>query len=183
MVASIELLLGGARSGKTRLAQGRAAESGLEPVYLATATAGDAAMQQRIAHHRRDRATDSLAWTTIEEPLQLGPAIREHLQAGRCLVVDCLTLWLSNCLQRHCWPEQRTAFLDALQSAGGQTDGPPGDRDCRLILVSNETGLGVVPMGALTRDFVDASGRLHQQIACLADAVSLVVAGLPLNLK
>lgn len=164
-----ELILGGARSGKSRLAEQRARESGLELLYLATATAGDGEMSERIRHHQSRRGDD---WALLEEPLALADALLEHHRPDRCILVDCLTLWLSNCLHSECWPLQRNALLEALPQLQG-----------RIIFVSNETGLGVVPIGELTRQFVDESGFLHQRLAELCPRVTLTVAGLPLTLK
>lgn len=164
-----ELILGGARSGKSRLAEQRALASGLEPLYLATATAGDGEMAERIRHHRARRGAD---WGLIEEPIALADTLLLNSRAERCILVDCLTLWLSNCLHQGCWASERQALLAALPMLPGQ-----------VILVSNETGLGVVPMGELTRQFVDESGFLHQQLAQSCQRVTLVVAGLPMTLK
>lgn len=166
----IELILGGARSGKSRLAEQRADASGRPVVYIATAQAGDGEMQDRIEHHRRQRPPH---WQTVEEPLHLARAIRQH-QHGHLILVDCLTLWLSNLLchpDNSLFEQEKAALLDCLR------DRPD------IILVSNETGLGVVPMGELTRRFVDEAGWLHQAIAALAARVTLVVAGLPHILK
>ena len=164
-----ELILGGARSGKSALAEARAKASGLDMVYLATATAGDKEMSSRIAHHRQRRGTD---WHLVEEPVALAAALRSHHGEERCVVVDCLTLWLSNCLHEECWESESAALLDTLPELSGH-----------VILVSNETGLGVVPMGELTRRFVDESGFLHQRTAQLCQQVTLTVAGLPVSLK
>nr|WP_210425353.1 bifunctional adenosylcobinamide kinase/adenosylcobinamide-phosphate guanylyltransferase [Spongiibacter thalassae] len=169
----MELYLGGARSGKSRLAEARARASGLELVYIATATAGDTEMAARIAAHQSDRA--GCGWLTVEAPEALAAAIREHASAQRCILVDCLTLWLSNWLIKEDaqqWQRIKDELLALLE-------GIPG----RVILVSNEVGQGVVPMGALSRQFVDESGRLHQDIAQLADRVVLVTAGLEQILK
>ncbi|WP_372864406.1 bifunctional adenosylcobinamide kinase/adenosylcobinamide-phosphate guanylyltransferase [Spongiibacter sp.] len=169
----LELYLGGARSGKSRLAEQRACASGRELVYIATATAGDAEMAARIAHHRQQRA--GCGWQTVEAPEQLCTAIADHAGQDRCVLVDCLTLWLSNWLGRDDaaqWQRVRTAFLQCIQQQAGQ-----------LILVSNEVGQGVVPMGELTRRFVDEAGRLHQDIAAVADRVVFVTAGLEQTLK
>ena len=166
------LILGGVRSGKTRLAQQRASESGLDVVYLATAQAGDAEMRQRIERHRLDRPAH---WSLIEEPLSLAAALLAHAAPTRCLIVDCLTLWLTNLLlheDAQCLQRERQALLETLP-------GLPG----HLILVSNETGLGVVPMGELTRRYCDEAGWLHQDLAAICDEVTLTVAGLPLPLK
>ncbi len=168
----IELILGGARSGKSRLAEQRAIATGLERVYIATATAQDAEMQQRIAQHQLNRQHQG--WHTIEEPLSLAQVLTAQAQSNRCILVDCLTLWVSNHL---C--QSTTDFAQAKQELLQQLAKLPGT----IILVSNETGMGVVPMGQLSRDFVDQSGWLHQQIAQLADTVILTVAGLPHYLK
>jgi adenosylcobinamide kinase/adenosylcobinamide-phosphate guanylyltransferase len=166
-----ELILGGARSGKSALAEQRAAESGLEVVYIATAEARDAEMGERIAHHRARRPGH---WLSIEEPRQLAATLRQQAAAHRCLLVDCLTLWLSNLLAagEAVFAEEREALLAQLTSLPGQ-----------LILVSNEVGLGIVPMGELTRRFCDESGRLHQAVAARCERVTFVTAGLPMILK
>lgn len=169
MAPFCELILGGARSGKSALAEQRALQSGLELVYLATATAGDGEMSARIAHHRQRRGD---GWRLVESPVELADALRSEQGPARCIVVDCLTLWLSNCLHGDCWQQQKSALLDALPGLSGH-----------IILVSNETGLGVVPMGELSRQFVDEAGFLHQQLAALCQRVTLTVAGLPLELK
>lgn len=167
-----ELILGGVRSGKSRLAEQRAMESGLAVVYIATATPEDAEMRSRIEAHRRRRPTE---WLTFEEPCALAQALRQHTHADRCVVVECLTLWLTNLLcaaSPRALEAERAALLAALQELPG-----------RLILVSNETGLGVVPMDPLSRVFCDEAGRLHQDLARICDRVILMVAGLPLSLK
>ncbi|MCK9564367.1 MAG: bifunctional adenosylcobinamide kinase/adenosylcobinamide-phosphate guanylyltransferase [Bacteroidales bacterium] len=166
---ALELLLGGARSGKSRLAEERALASGKHPYYIATATAGDGEMAERISHHRQRRGPQ---WQLVEAPLHLADTLLDLHGDDRCLLVDCLTLWLSNCLHHGCWPEER----DALLKIAGQLKG-------RVILVSNEVGSGIVPLGELSRQFVDESGWLHQQLAQVARRVTLVVAGLPLELK
>lgn len=169
MTAFAELVLGGARSGKSRLAEQRALESNLECVYVATATAHDDEMESRIAHHKASRGAQ---WQLVEEPISLADRLLDEDSAERCILVDCLTLWLSNCLHANCWEYERSRLLEVFQSL-----------QCHLILVSNETGLGVVPMGELTRRFVDEAGFLHQSLGELCDEVTLVVAGLPLTLK
>jgi len=166
------LILGGARSGKSALAERLAAGSGLEVVYVATAQALDAEMAARVAHHRARRPAH---WHEVEEPLALADALRVHARAGRCLLVDCLTLWLSNVLgdaDGERFARERQALLDVLP-------GLPGT----ILLVSNEVGLGVVPMGELSRRFVDEAGRLHQALAGVCERVLFVAAGLPLALK
>lgn len=167
---SKELILGGARSGKSALAERLAAKSGLAVVYIATATAGDAEMAERIAHHRSRRP---VVWSLVEEPLYLAAALKGAAASDRCLLVDCLTLWLNNVIADEAlFQKERAALLDALP-------GLPG----RVILVSNEVGMGIVPLGELTRRYCDEAGRLHQDLAQLCDRVTLVAAGLPLALK
>lgn len=164
------LVLGGARSGKSRLAEGLAHETGLKRIYLATATAGDDEMRARIAHHRSQRSD---AWRTIEEPLELVEALARQAGDDRVILVDCLTLWLSNLMH---------AARDVAAEAQRLTDWlrtPPG----AVILVSNEVGLGLVPDTPLGRDFRDAQGRLNQAIAASVSDVVFVAAGLPLWLK
>jgi adenosylcobinamide kinase/adenosylcobinamide-phosphate guanylyltransferase len=166
------LILGGARSGKSALAERLAGESGQAVVYIATAQAHDAEMAARIAHHRERRPAH---WESVEEPLALADTLRAHARADRCVLVDCLTLWLSNLLgdaDDKRLGREREALLDVLP-------GLPGE----LLFVSNEVGLGVVPMGELTRRFVDEAGRLHQAMAARCERVLFVAAGLPLPLK
>jgi len=165
----LELILGGARSGKSRLAETRAREGGQRLYYIATATAGDDEMAERIHHHQARRGPE---WHRVEAPLRLADTLRDLARDDRCLLVDCLTLWLSNCLHRECWPQEREQFLKTVPQLPG-----------RVILVSNEVGSGIVPLGELSRRFADESGWLHQQLAQVARRVTLVVAGLPLELK
>ena len=168
----IELILGGARSGKSRLAEQLAQDAGLAVTYIATSQPLDDEMRLRIAHHRARRPAD---WQLIEEPLALARVLGEQAAADRCLLVDCLTLWLTNLLlheDAQCLERERQALLDVL-------DDLPG----RIILVSNETGLGVVPMGELSRRYVDEAGWLHQALASRSDRVQFCVAGLPMLLK
>ena len=180
----IELILGGARSGKSALAEQRAQDSGLAVTYIATGEAGDAEMAERITHHKARRPAH---WSLVEEPVHLAATLRAHAAADRCLLVDCLTLWLSNLLFRgqaarqaeagdavNCplLKNETSALFDCLSQLPGH-----------VILVSNEVGLGIVPMGAATRLFVDEAGRLNQRIAALSARVTLVAAGLPLELK
>ena len=169
-VPAIDFVLGGARSGKTRLALARAEASGLAPVYIATATAADAEMAARVAAHRAERGP---GWTTLEEPLELAGALARAAAPKRILLVDCLTLWLSNLMFAERDIEAETA---ALVAALRQLAGP-------AILVSNEGGLGIVPENALARRFRDEQGRLNQAVAAAADRVTFVAAGLPLILK
>ena len=168
----LELILGGARSGKSRLAERLATQSGLAVTYIATSQALDGEMSARIQHHRQRRPAD---WGLVEEPLELVRALRDNAAPGRCLLVDCLTLWLTNLLMLDDDTRlamQRDAFLEALAELPG-----------RIILVSNETGLGVVPLGELTRRYVDEAGWLHQAVAERAERVVFTVAGLPMLLK
>ncbi|MDP2266188.1 MAG: bifunctional adenosylcobinamide kinase/adenosylcobinamide-phosphate guanylyltransferase [Thiobacillus sp.] len=167
----LTLILGGARSGKSRLALQRAQATGKPVSFIATAQAHDAEMADRIARHQAERPAH---WTTIEAPLDLAGAIRAA--PSGMVVVDCLTLWLTNWLchpEPGGWPAARAALLDAL--AARYSDD--------LILVGNETGLGIIPLGELTRRFVDEAGWLNQDLARLADEVIFVAAGLPLTLK
>lgn len=167
-----ELILGGARSGKSRLAERLAQESGLEVTYIATSQALDGEMSARIRSHRDRRPAH---WGLIEEPLELARVLGEQASAQRCLLVDCLTLWLTNLLLLEDdarLVRERDALLACLANPSG-----------RLILVSNETGLGVVPMGELTRRYVDEAGLLHQAIAERCQRVVFTVAGLPMILK
>ncbi|MGY3257840.1 bifunctional adenosylcobinamide kinase/adenosylcobinamide-phosphate guanylyltransferase [Pseudomonas chlororaphis] len=168
----LQLILGGARSGKSRLAEKLAGASGLAVTYIATSQALDGEMNQRIAHHRERRPAE---WALIEEPLELARVLREAASAERCLLVDCLTLWLTNLLlledaQR--LASEREALLECLAALPGE-----------IIFVSNETGMGVVPLGELTRRYVDEAGWLHQALAERCQRVVLTVAGLPLTLK
>ncbi|HPT50749.1 MAG TPA: bifunctional adenosylcobinamide kinase/adenosylcobinamide-phosphate guanylyltransferase [Accumulibacter sp.] len=179
-----ELILGGARSGKSGLAERRASESGLRVIYIATAQALDDEMAHRIAHHRARRGAD---WGLVEEPLDLAGTLTRHAAPDVCLLVDCLTLWLSNLLFAGAAARQAEvgkpvdcprlsagvrALIDTLPRLPG-----------RQILVSNEVGSGIVPMVAVSRLFADEQGRLNQRVAALCERVTLVVAGLPLTLK
>ena len=162
----VTLVLGGAGSGKSLYAEGLIADGG---VYLATAEARDAEMAERIRRHRERRGG---AWETVEEPLDVAAALA-RLEGGRPLLVECLTLWLSNVLE---------AGRDA-QTEGRSLVGAVADVTAPVVLVANEVGLGIVPDNALARTFRDAAGRLNQDMARLADRVVLVAAGLPLVLK
>ena len=173
----IQFFLGGARSGKSRLAEQAATESHLEVVYIATAQGQDSEMQQRIARHQVDRPSH---WLTVEEPLNLAATIQTYASDKRCLLIDCLTLWLSNQLlqaeiqpeEQHNYQQDKAELLAVLANCPGQ-----------VILVSNEVGQGVIPMGELSRQYVDEAGWLHQDIAKVADEVRFVCAGLAMNLK
>lgn len=168
------LILGGARSGKSSYAEKITLEAYTQPahkgelIYIATATAGDSEMANRITHHQARR---NQQWHTIEEPTNLAAIISQQGK-NSTILIDCLTLWLSNCLHQACWPAQKVNFLAALEST-----------EASVFMVSNEVGSGIVPMGELSRQFVDESGWLHQQIAQICSHVTLVVAGLPMPLK
>jgi adenosylcobinamide kinase / adenosylcobinamide-phosphate guanylyltransferase len=165
--AMITLVLGGARSGKSRMAESLCAG---ERHYIATAQAFDDEMRQRIAQHRVDRGS---AWVTHEAPLDLLGALRHADGAGRCVLVDCLTLWLSNqILAEHDWDAALHAVLQHVPQMNAE-----------LVFVSNEVGLGIVPDNALARRFRDAQGITNQRVAALADRVVFMAAGLPMVLK
>jgi adenosylcobinamide kinase/adenosylcobinamide-phosphate guanylyltransferase len=167
---AVTLVLGGARSGKSRYAETVVAGAAAFGTYIATAEAGDAEMAARIAAHRAQRGP---FWRTIEEPFDLAGAIRRHAEPARPILVDCLTLWLSNLMgaDRVVAHESET-----LRAALREAAGP-------VVLVANEVGLGLVPETPLGREFRDATGRVNQDIAALADRVVFVAAGLPLVLK
>ncbi len=164
----IDLVLGGARSGKSGYALRLAGADGRAVTFVATAQPFDAEMAERIARHREERPA---AWKTVEAPLALAEALAREAAEDRCLLVDCLTLWLSNVLlaDRHA---EIDLLLDLLPRLSGH-----------VILVSNEVGWGIVPENALARRFRDEQGRLNQKVAALADRVVLVAAGLPLAVK
>lgn len=188
-----QLIIGGARSGKSSLAEQRAtdwaaAAPDREVLYLATAqvrpSAEDPEMAQRLAHHRARRPA---AWGLVEEPLHLALALAENAAPNRCILVDCLTLWLTNLLfagdaarqaeahlpiQCPLLAEETQALLDCLPPLPGE-----------IILVSNEVGWGIVPMHPVSRLFTDEQGRLNQRVAAVCNQVTLVAAGLPLALK
>lgn len=164
------LVLGGARSGKSAHAESLVRESGLGMRYLATGQAGDEEMRERIAHHRARRGD---GWATREEPLALVEALAGEVGPGRAVLVDCLTLWLSNLLLAgRDLDEETTRLCGAL----GTLAGP-------VVLVSNEVGMGLVPETPLGRRFRDAQGRLNQAVAAAVPSVVFVAAGLPLRLK
>ncbi|MGE8564549.1 MAG: bifunctional adenosylcobinamide kinase/adenosylcobinamide-phosphate guanylyltransferase [Acinetobacter bohemicus] len=168
----MQLILGGARSGKSRLAEQIAKDSNLNVTYIATAQAFDREMQARIEHHQAQRPGH---WTVIEEPLYLADCLIELDQPNQLILVDCLTLWMSNLLMHEnaeLQMQQCQKLLDILPILQAE-----------VILVSNETGLGVIPMGEISRKFVDESGRLHQQLGQIAEKVIFCVAGFPMMLK
>lgn len=168
-----ELILGGVRSGKSRLADNRARSSGLGVTVIATAVPGDdEEMRRRIAAHRIQRPPE---WRVIEEPMALARSLRDQSADDRCVVVECLTLWLANLMF-----SDRPAALDEEREALIQVI---PDLEGRVIFVSNETNLGVHPMGESSRRFCDEAGRIHQMVAALCDRVTFTVAGLPWTLK
>ena len=166
-----QLILGGTRSGKSRFAETLAAASGKSLVYVATAQALDDEMHTRIAHHQSSRTNH---WLTIEEPLNLSATLQQLSTEKTCILVDCLTLWLTNILLAgdDIFQRERTALLETLPQLTGD-----------IIFVSNEVGMGIVAADPLSRRFVDEAGRLHQALATLCDHVTFVTAGLPLSLK
>ncbi len=169
-MAGPTLVLGGARSGKSRHAEGLVEGLAEACVYIATAQARDAEMRARIAEHQARRG---LRWSTVEVPLELARALAEADGPGRAVLVDCLTLWLANLMEagREVEAETRT-LLAALEGMAAP-----------VVLVSNEVGLGIVPENALAREFRDHAGRLNQAVAAVAERVVLMVAGLPLIVK
>lgn len=168
-LSRVTLVLGGARSGKSAFAEALVARADT-PVYLATAEAGDREMAERIRLHQARRGQ---RWTTVEEPLDLAGRLAGWAAPGRAVLVDCLTLWLSNLIGAGRDPGPAgAALVRALPELGGP-----------VVFVANEVGLGIVPDNALARAFRDAAGRLNQDVAAVADRVVFVAAGLPLNLK
>lgn len=173
---SIHFIIGGARSGKSAFAEKLAQTSGLPVTYIATAQVYDEEFGKRVAHHQTRRPAN---WQTIEQSFQLGQTLQTHAKKGECIIVDCLTLWLAQCICPDCerpenlsWPLERQALLDALPTLQGT-----------VLLVSNEVGMGIVPLGEINRQFQDEQGRLNQAIAQLANNVSFIAAGLALPLK
>jgi len=166
------LILGGVKSGKSRLAEHYAKNTGLSVYYIATAQAGDEEMQKRIQYHQQSRPSD---WITIEEPIKLSATIKKYCLKNQCVLVDCLTLWLTNLLLSDN-EAVISSEIDALLTSLKQTEG-------ELILVSNETNMGIVPLGELSRRYCDEIGLLHQRIAQVSDNVILTIAGLPHSLK
>lgn len=185
-----QFILGGQKSGKSRRAellarQWLAADAAHQAVLVATGQAWDAEMSERIARHQRDRAERVPGMQTLEEPRDLAAVLVQHSHPQRLLVIDCLTLWLTNWLmpveeenfdskqaQSQDWKAQLALFLKAIDEAAGP-----------VILVGNEIGLGVIPMGKEVRAFVDALGVLNQQVAAHCESATLMCAGLPLALK
>lgn len=168
--ARLTLVIGGARSGKSAFAERLCLASGLRPIYLATAEARDAEMAARIAQHQARRAPP---WRSVEASLDLTDALESYASAQAIVLVDCLTLWLSNVIEANRAPDAEAARLIAtLPTLAGP-----------VVFVSNEVGLGIVPDNPLARRFRDEAGRLNQRIAEVADRVLFITAGLPLALK
>ena len=172
----ITLILGGARSGKSTYAEQLAKDSGLPVTYIATAQVYDDEFKARVAHHQARRPKN---WQLIEAPHYLSDALGANNHAGLSLVVDCLTLWLAQCICPDCappegvdWTRERAKFLETLPKL-----------QANIILVSNEVGMGIVPLGEINRQFQDEQGRLNQAVAAIADEVYFVAAGLPIKLK
>lgn len=163
------LVIGGARSGKSSYAEEIALRSDKQRFYLATGEAGDAEMAARIASHQARRDDQ---WVLVEEPTHLARCLESVDGSNHFIVVDCLTLWLSNCLHHNCLEQEKTKLLEVLEKLNAD-----------IVLVCNDVGSGVVPMGELSRQFVDHSGWLQQEVALLCTHVTVVFAGLPLALK
>lgn len=172
----IHLILGGARSGKSAYAEKHASNLELPVTYIATAQVYDDEFKQRVQHHQNHRPP---YWKTIESPFYLAQTLREHDAPEQVMIVDCLTLWLAQCICADCekpaevtWATEWESLLNTLPTLKSQ-----------IFLVSNEVGMGIVPLGEINRQFQDEQGRLNQVIAQLANQVTFVAAGLPLRLK
>lgn len=173
---TVHLILGGARSGKSAYAEQLAKFSELAVTYIATAKVYDDEFAQRVEHHKNRRPKD---WKIVEAPFNLADTLKAHADKNTCVIVDCLTLWLAQCICPDCespdtaaWAQERQALLDILPTLNGS-----------IILVSNEVGMGIVPLGEINRQFQDEQGRLNQAVAQAANQVSFITAGLPLKLK
>lgn len=174
---STHLILGGARSGKSAYAERLATASDLPVTYIATAQVYDDEFAKRIEHHKTRRPRH---WQIVEAPFNLAQTLLTHDAPENCIIVDCLTLWLAQCIcpdcdkpaQENLWHTEKQALLTTLPSL-----------QAHVFLVSNEVGMGIVPLGEINRQFQDAQGRLNQDVAKIADKVSFIVAGLPMQLK
>jgi adenosylcobinamide kinase/adenosylcobinamide-phosphate guanylyltransferase len=163
-------VIGGARSGKSSFALNRASGVSGKKAYIATAQALDAEMDDRIKKHKQERGNE---WDTIEEPFRLAETIKEISGNYETVIIDCLTLWLSNLmLGDKDVEEEMRSFISSLATV-----------TCSLFTVSNEVGMGIVPDNALSRRFRDLAGHLNQKVARIADEVYLVTAGIPLRIK
>ncbi len=171
-----QLILGGVRSGKSRLAEKIALSTDKPVTYIATARAMDSVnddeMRDRIRSHQASRPSE---WALIEEPIRLGEVIKTQAKSDQCLLIDCLTLWMTNLL----CADDELLFRQEVDHLFTELEAAKGE----IILVSNETGLGVVPMGELSRRFCDETGVLHQSVARICDRVIMTIAGLPQVLK
>lgn len=173
----LQLILGGARSGKSalaeRLANSIATAEKQHLIYIASSDASknDTEMSNRISRHQQDRGAN---WQTVEEPIALAATLTKHCNTNTCVLVDCTTLWLTNCLfsKENCWAQEKSNLLTVLPTLPGN-----------IIFVGNEVGQGIVPLGEINRTFVDESGWLHQDLAKLCDRVIFTAAGLPMVLK
>ncbi len=179
---SIHLILGGARSGKSAYAEKLALESGLPVTYIATAQIYDEEFKARVQHHKDRRPKH---WQLIEEPHFLSTTLQANNNVGNIIIIDCLTLWLAQWICADCmplinpdnsgnssWQLQRAALLKILP-----------EMQAEILLVSNEVGMGIVPLGEINRQFQDEQGRLNQALAQIANEVVFIAAGLPLKLK
>ncbi|MDH3326865.1 MAG: bifunctional adenosylcobinamide kinase/adenosylcobinamide-phosphate guanylyltransferase [Gammaproteobacteria bacterium] len=167
-----QFIIGGMRSGKSRLAEQLAKDSGKNIIYVATSVANDKEMQARVIKHQQYRPED---WQTIEEPIKLAEVLQHNSRGDNYILVDCLTLWLTNLLMS----QSKSILESEIEQLINVLPKLPGE----IIFVSNETGLGVIPMGELTRRFCDEAGLLHQKIAKICDRVIFTVAGLPHVIK
>jgi len=172
--SKLHLILGGARSGKSRYAEQQAAEMAdhlnQNVTYIATAQAFDSEMRSRIEKHQSDRPQ---YWKTLEVPLELSTALEDDSLKQSVVLVDCLTLWMMNLMEdADALPQRVDEFIDTLSTL-----------TMPVYIVSNEISMGVVPMGEMSRQYVDELGRLHQKIASVATSVTLMVAGIPLAIK
>lgn len=173
---NVHLILGGARSGKSAFAEKLAIDSNLPVTYIATAQVYDAEFGQRIDHHKLRRPTH---WKTVEQSFNLGDTLKKHAKTNECIIVDCLTLWLAQCICPDCdrpqnldWQSEHHALLETIPTLKGT-----------VLFVSNEVGMGIVPLGEINRQFQDEQGRLNQAVAKAANQVTFIAAGLPLKLK
>ncbi len=169
-----QLILGGIKSGKSRLAESLAQQTGKDVVYIATSNANDDEMLMRVKKHQAHRPDH---WKTIEEPIALAAALQQNAREDTCILVDCLTLWVTNLLMQA--QEDDDLLKKEIEKLLAILPTLSGD----IIFVSNETSMGIIPLGELTRKFCDETGLLHQNIASKSDRVILTVAGLPHVLK
>jgi len=170
--SSTYLVLGGVRSGKSNYAEKLAQDSKREVTYIATAKILDEEIQKRVDHHQENRPPE---WQTIEEPIALAKTLKDNANKDRVLLVDCLTMWITNLLSHDdqtLLDNEVEALLDCVSELPGQ-----------IIFVSNEVGMGIIPIGELTRRYVDEAGRLHQQLAQQFHHVVFMVAGIPSIIK